>query len=184
MLFQRYRTLEAEGYGGFAGRFPRLTGVTFVAVLSLSAVPFTSGFAAIMLTLTGVGKLHAGYAVCGLVGLILSTWGLVRFMQRMFSGKFREPVIQHRAWLSDNQEAAGDLNLRELAATLPLVAVVLLIGLAPQTFLDPVEPSVQRIVASFDRERGKIKKPATVFLKNRPTGVVSTTKKPGDNSAR
>ncbi|GAG96043.1 unnamed protein product, partial [marine sediment metagenome] len=155
ILFQRYRTLELEGYGGLAKRFPRLAGVTLVAVVSLSAVPFTSGFSAMILTLMGAGKLHAGYAACGLAGLILSSWCLTRAMQQLFCGKFREPVIEHPAWSGGDcasRDAEGDLNLRELAATFPLAAALLFIGLVPQSFLEPTAAAVQRIAETLDRE--------------------------------
>ena len=149
-LFTRYRTREAEAFSGLASRYPRLAGVTFVGVASLIALPLTSGFVATITVSMGVVDIHPGLAITGLVALVLCTWCFLRVMQRVFGGTFREPVIDHPSWTPQEtitHAIRGDLNLREMAAVLPLILAVLCVGVAPQLFLSRTETAVSRIVA-------------------------------------
>ncbi|QDT46651.1 NADH-quinone oxidoreductase subunit M [Symmachiella dynata] len=149
-LFTRYRTREAEAFSGLASRYPRLAGVTFVGVASLIALPLTSGFIATATVSMGVARIHPGFVITALVALVLCTWCFLRVMQRVFGGTFREPVIDHPSWTPQEtitQAIRGDLNLREMAAVVPLILAVLCIGVAPQLFFSRTETAVSQIVA-------------------------------------
>ena len=154
-LFDRYRTREAEAYSGLAGRFPRLTAVTFIGVASLIALPATSGFVATVLVMLGIGQVHPGFVITGLAALLLTVWCFARVMQRVFWGTLREPVINHPSWKPPRQTEdapSGDLNLREVAAVVPLILAILCLGLAPQVFIGHTETSVARIIAVPDAD--------------------------------
>ena len=153
-LFERYRTRDAEAFGGLAGRFPRLAGVTFVAVASLIAMPPTSGFIATVLVLLGVAQVHPGFVVTALTAVVLSTWCFARVMQRVFWGTFREPVIDHPSWKPKHEidnSPQGDLSVRELAAVVPLILAIVCLGLVPQAFVGHTEAAVARIVEFSDQ---------------------------------
>ena len=148
-LFARYGTREAEASSGRAGRFPRLTAAAMIGVASLRAVPLTGGFAATATILFGLAAAHAGFLVAALVAIVLCSWCFLRVMQRVFSGSFREPVIDHPSWSPKQhggEPVSGDLRPRELVAVIPLAAAVLWLGLAPQTFFARIEPAVATIV--------------------------------------
>ncbi len=163
MLFERYRTYETEAYGGLMAKFPRLAILMTLAAFSLSAIPLTAGFAATIVTFLGIAEVGRGYAIVTLVGLVFWTWCLLRVMQSLFLGKFREPVLEHRAWTSPQQTDSvfrGDLRLRELAAVLPLAVAVLGIGVAPQFFLDRMQPAVQQVIDRLEQAQPASNVPA------------------------
>jgi len=152
-LIDRYRTGEMEAFSGLAGRFPKLTTLALLGIGALAGVPFTSGFWATIWILFGVYEVSPGFVVTLLIAGLLCVTCLVRVSIRVFSGPFREPVIEHPAWAAQHQDAneiQGDLKGRELLALLPLATVIVCLGVAPSLFLDKTEPAVTRLIDRGD----------------------------------
>ena len=145
MLYDRAHTRMIADFGGVASRMPVLT--TFFVVLTLGSIglPLTSGFAGEFLVLNGTwtsglafGRLAAGLAS---LGVVLSAVYLLWMVKKVFFGPENPDPAGGTAAL------AQDLDAREVAVLLPLVALVFWMGLHPQHFLRASEGPVRRMLA-------------------------------------
>ncbi len=124
---------------GLARRAPRLAVVTMLFVLGSLALPLSSGFAAEFLVLLGaftrgwadwpVNGLPLAAALVAALGVVLGATYMLRFARALLFGR------------TDGAPLA-DLNRREAAALLPLLAVVLAVGLWPAPWMARAEAAV------------------------------------------
>ena len=160
VLETRHRTRERSAFSGLATLWPRFTLCFLFAASALIGVPGLNGFATTTMTLSGVFMSNRFAAVGGMLGCLLVLGAFVWSIQRVFSGSFRAPSqgdlrsVGKRAW--SNQQLAfpvrepqvpvgsGLLTVRDFVALSPMAAVIVWMGLFPQFFIRPVQPSVAR----------------------------------------
>jgi NADH-quinone oxidoreductase subunit M len=113
-----------------------------------------NNFVGEFLVLQGAAIANYNYVVFAAVGVILSAVYMLWLYQRTFLG--REPSGFHMP----------DLNGREWAAILPLIALMIWMGIAPQTFLPVVSASNARTLSlsNINREFNVKTTPVTVPL--------------------
>ena len=135
MLYERRRSLEIAAYGGLATPAPRLATVFLITSLASAGLPLLNNFVGEYLVLQGVAEVDFRYAAWAAAGVVLAAWYLLWLYQRVFLGEAGE-------------EAAGvkDLSPREMAAILPLVALMIWMGVYPRSFLPRITASTARIV--------------------------------------
>jgi NADH-quinone oxidoreductase subunit M len=115
--------------------------------LSSVGLPGLNGFVGEALSLIGMFKFHAVYAVFGTTGIILGAWYLLTMLQRSFFGPLKEP--------DTHGVTVRDLNFRELAALAPLAALCLWIGVYPKPVLDLIRPDVQAVAKIYEKQTGR-----------------------------
>ncbi|HVG39248.1 MAG TPA: hypothetical protein VM870_08175, partial [Pyrinomonadaceae bacterium] len=76
------------------------------------------------------------WAACAALGMVLNAGYMLWLYQRMFFGAVENP----------RNEKLRDLNAREWAYLLPLVALSLWIGVYPKPFLEYIAPAVNGVV--------------------------------------
>lgn len=134
MLYERYHTRSMGDYGGMAARLKVLSLFMVFVCLTSVGMPFLNGFVGEMLVMAGIFDLQGAsvsgplLGVAGAVGIVLGALYLITLLAKVFFGPLKEP--------HHDGPAVGDLNVRELAALVPLGALCLLIGLYPQPMLD------------------------------------------------
>jgi NADH-quinone oxidoreductase subunit M len=143
-LERRYHSTAIDEFGGLAGRSPLLAGLFVFAVASLIGVPGLNVFAGQLLLLLGLFGTAPMLAVAGMLALLLGTWAFVGSTAKMVFGKRRLPRPD-----ASQPPCSADLDSRELAGLLPLVLVIAWIGLAPQFFIDRIEPSLQQLLNRY-----------------------------------
>jgi NADH-quinone oxidoreductase subunit M len=144
MVYDRYHTRQLDDLGGLAARLPLLTVVmVFVAMASIG-LPGLNGFVSEVLSLGGMFRRNPLYAVLGTSGVVLGAWYLLTMVQQAFFGPLREPAHGH--------EAISDINLRELAAVVPICALCLWIGVMPQAVINVIRPDVDAVVAVYEED--------------------------------
>lgn len=136
-LWTRRRTLTIAEFGGLAKGMPLLATFLLIIVLSSIGLPGTNGFIGEFLILLGAFKAHWAYAAVGVLGVILGAAYLLWFYERAIFGKVTRA----------ENERLPDLNARELAVALPLVALIFWIGLYPSPFLHRINGSVEALHA-------------------------------------
>ncbi|MFP6674002.1 MAG: NADH-quinone oxidoreductase subunit M, partial [Pirellulaceae bacterium] len=154
MLYERYHTREIAQYGGLAKRLPCLTFFMILFTFSSIGLPGTNGFTGEFLIL--IGMFQRGWATPDLLiiailavsGVVLGAWYMLNLVRRVFFGPLREPTGHGH----DNGEPITDLNVREVAALLPLAVLVFWIGLYPKFFLDRMAPSLNRVTFAAEEE--------------------------------
>ncbi len=156
-LYERRHSLEIADYGGVATPAPKLAIVFMITMLASIGLPTLNNFVGEFLVLQGTAQANFRWAVWAAVGVILSACYMLWLYQRTFLGETPETVRHHMI----------DLNLREWVAILPLLALMLWMGVGPQTFL----PSVSAVNASI-LNRATASAEYRVELK-RPTSVLA-----------
>ncbi|QUW03358.1 NADH-quinone oxidoreductase subunit M [Chloracidobacterium validum] len=132
MLETRRRTTALDGFGGLASTMPRFAFLMVVASLASAGVPFTNGFIGEFLTLLGAFTSVAGpwFAVAAAAGMVLSAVYLLTAIRETLFGP-HQSVFE-----------SPDMDWREIAAVVPLVVLMLVMGIAPGFFLGPTRPAI------------------------------------------
>ncbi|HVG62618.1 MAG TPA: NADH-quinone oxidoreductase subunit M, partial [Hyalangium sp.] len=138
-LYERRHTRLMADFGGIAKVMPVYTASFLIITFSSVAVPGTNGFVGEFLVLLGTFKSDLGFVVATLaaLGVILGAAYMLWMVQKVFFGS-----LTHR----ENQ-FIPDMNLREFTTVAPFLALVLVMGLRPQPFLDRLAPSTNRFIA-------------------------------------
>jgi NADH-quinone oxidoreductase subunit M len=119
-------------FGGVRTAAPVFAGLCGISLFSSLGLPGLNGFVGEFLIFRGVFGLDAGAATIACLGLLATAIFLLTFWQRVFHGP--------RAGAAAGDFA--DLNGRELAPLLPLVALMLVLGVWPQLIAGLVNPLV------------------------------------------
>jgi NADH-quinone oxidoreductase subunit M len=136
MLSDRRHTRAIAEFGGLKAVAPRLVAVFLIVTLSSIGLPGLNGFVGEFLILLGAFAWDPRFAAFAATGVILSAVYMLWLFQRVNYG----PVTNQK------NAALADLSPREWAVLAPIVALVVLMGVVPNLFLRPIEPSVQKIV--------------------------------------
>ncbi len=122
-LYERYGTYDTRELGGLAARLPWMVTLYVITTLSLVGLPMLNSFVGEFLILSGTMQSPhpAFWTVLATTGVILSAGYMLLMIQRIFYG--------HLGVTSDHT-APFDLNAREHTALWPLVAMMVVMGLA------------------------------------------------------
>lgn len=147
MLYERRHTRLMADYGGIAKSVPVLTFFMVFSVLASAGLPGLNGFVGEFLILLGAFKSEAvGYPILiGLAttGVILAAVYLLWMVYRTFFG-----AIDH-----EENRTMVDMNGREVALMLPLAVLMLVLGFAPNPFLQKSEPAAEYLLNVVEEKR-------------------------------
>jgi NADH-quinone oxidoreductase subunit M len=148
MLAEREGTTEMARLGGLQRSMPRLAGVTLVITLAAVALPGLIGFVGEFLTLLGAFLTNRSAAILAAVGVILGAVYMLWAYQRIWQGGGTPaPAAAGEGVVAGGGAGvARDLNPREWAIVLPLLAAIIALGLFPKPLLQRIEPAAQRVV--------------------------------------
>lgn len=135
-LYERQHSLEIKDYGGVATPAPWLSTVFLITTLASVGMPMLNNFVGEYLVLQGAAKTNIWWAVFAATGVILSACYMLWMYQRTFYGETPESVEHH----------VHDLNLREWACILPLLALMVWMGIYAQSFLPSISASNKTIL--------------------------------------
>jgi NADH-quinone oxidoreductase subunit M len=143
MLSDRRHTRLISEFGGLKAVTPRLTAAFVIIMLASVGLPGLNGFIGEFLIMVGAFRWQPRYVVVAGLGVILSAVYMLWMFQRVFLGE-----VTH-----DANRRQPDLTVREWAVIGPLCAMAILMGVVPNVFLKPMEPSVTRIVERVERRQ-------------------------------
>jgi NADH-quinone oxidoreductase subunit M len=145
VVYDRLHTREIARYGGLADNMPKYAAVFMLFMLASVGLPGTSGFVGEFLSLVGAFQVNTWVAFLATTGLILSAAYMLYLYRRVVFGKITK----------DDVRAMLDLTPRELAIFAPMVALVLWMGVYPNSFLKPMQPSIANLIEHVQAaERG------------------------------
>ncbi|SRR5579875_751236 len=133
----KYGTQNLLELGGLWRLAPLMAATFMVAMLSSVGLPGLDGFVGEFLVLIGAYLKLWQAAAVGALGLILSAVYMLRAYERAMFGAAPESY----------KRRALDLNRKELAPMVPLVALILVLGIFPTPVLRRVEPSLVALLA-------------------------------------
>ena len=136
MLSDRRHTRLISEFGGLKSVMPRLVAAFLIITLASIALPLTNGFIGEFLILIGAFKWDWRLASFAASGVILSAVYMLWMFQRVNYG----PVTHEK------NRRLPDLTPREWVLMVPIVAMCIVMGVFPDIFLRPMEPSINRII--------------------------------------
>jgi NADH-quinone oxidoreductase subunit M len=140
MLYDRRHTKKFEEFGGLAKVVPWFAIFLVFATLSSVGLPALNGFVGEFLIL--IGAWSAGLKVAAAIsafGVVLAAIYLLKMLQETLWG----PITK------EENRGLKDLDAREVLALLPLCVLMLWIGVAPKTFLEPSRPALEAVLAGY-----------------------------------
>jgi NADH-quinone oxidoreductase subunit M len=139
MLSDRRHTRQIAEYGGLKKVTPRLVAAFLLITLASIGLPGLNGFVGEFLILLGAFRWDPRFAAFAATGVILSATYMLWMFQRVNYG----PVT------NEKNASLADLRPREWLVIVPIIAVAILMGVVPNLFLRPIEPSVERILNQY-----------------------------------
>ena len=140
VIYDRLHTREIDRYGGLATNMPVYAALFLLFTMASVGLPGTSGFVGEFLALVGAYQLNSWVAFVATTGIILGAAYMLYLYWRVAYGKLVKADVA----------AMPDLNLRELAMLGSIAAVVLWMGVYPESFMAPMRQDVQRLVAEVN----------------------------------
>ena len=135
VIYDRAHTRDISAFGGLAVKVPVYAGIMALTCFASLGLPGLSGFISEFMCFLGAFSAWKIPTTISVLGIIATAAFFLRMMQKVFLGPF-------------NEKWAGleDMNARELASLLPLVAVMVWFGVNPKWPLDLMNATVARLL--------------------------------------
>ena len=136
VIYDRLHTREIARYGGLSNNMPGYALLFMLFTMASVGLPGTSGFVGEFLSLTGTYRASSWGAAVATTGIILGAAYMLYLYWRICFGT------------SINTDAAAmpDLDTREWWLLAPIAAVVLWMGVYPESFMAPMRADVGRLL--------------------------------------
>ena len=136
VIYERRHTKLIAEFGGLASVMPKYALIFAVTTVGAIGLPLTIGFVGEFASLAGMFITNAWFAFLGGIGVIAGAVYMLSLYRRVFYGRLEN--VKNRN--------LPDLNYKELAALVPLSALIITLGIYPNLLLKPIEISVQKNV--------------------------------------
>ena len=141
VIYDRLHTREIDRYGGLATNMPAYAVLLLLFTMASIGLPGTAGFVGEFLSLVGAYRANSFVGAVATTGIILGAAYMLYLYWRVSYG------VQRNA----DAAAMPDLTRRELAILAPVAAVVLWMGIYPESFLAPMRNDVGTLLARIER---------------------------------
>ena len=140
MLSDRRHTRVIAEFGGLKKVTPRLVAAFLIVTLSSIGLPGLNGFVGEFLILLGAFRYDPRLAAFAATGVILSATYMLWMFQRVNYGE-----------VSEKNASLPDLKPREWVILVPVIAMTVIMGVLPNLFLEPMAPSIERLLTQVRR---------------------------------
>ncbi|MFC4295507.1 NADH-quinone oxidoreductase subunit M [Novosphingobium tardum] len=143
IIYDRLHTREIDRYGGLSINMPKYALFFMVFTMASVGLPGTSGFVGEFLSLAGIYQMSSWVALVCTTGIILGAAYMLYLYRRVAFGEQK------------NADAAAmpDLSRREWLLMAPIAAVVLWMGVYPESFLAPMRADIAALDARLAQAR-------------------------------
>jgi NADH-quinone oxidoreductase subunit M len=152
VVYDRMHTREIAAYGGLVERMPKYAAAFMVFTMANVGLPGTSGFVGEFLTMIGIFQVNTTVAFFAAFGVIFSAAYALWLYRRVIFGVLDKEALK----------SILDLNRRELAVLVPLIALIIFFGFYPAPILDATASSVHALVAQYSNSVGSATMALTV----------------------
>jgi NADH-quinone oxidoreductase subunit M len=141
VIYDRMHTRDIAKYGGLANNMPSYALLFLLFTMAAVGLPGTSGFVGEFLAMMGTYQVSTWGAIFATTGIILGAGYMLYLYWRIAYGSAR----------TTEAGAMVDLDRREWALLAPIAAVVLWMGVYPESFMAPMRDDVGRLLARIER---------------------------------
>lgn len=134
-LEERRGSLEIADFGDAATGAPGLATAFLITLFASIGLPSLCNFIGEFLVLQGAALTKFPWAVWAAIGVILSAAYMLWMYQRTFFGKATERSVTF-----------ADLNLRDWAPLVPLIALMIWLGSYTQSFMPPITSATSHLL--------------------------------------
>jgi NADH-quinone oxidoreductase subunit M len=138
IVYERRHTRMIADYGGLSSVMPVYAVMFMIITLASIGLPLLNGFVGEFTILTGVFLANWRWAAWAATGVVLGAAYMLWLYQRVFFGEVTHEENRH----------LQDLNRRELATLVPLIALCFWIGVYPKPFFEMTAKSTEKILAA------------------------------------
>ena len=136
VVYDRLHTREIDRYGGLSINMKRYAVIFVIFTMASVGLPGTSGFVGEVLVLFGAFEYNSWVAFFASFGVVLGAAYMLWLTRRLIFGDLIKADVK----------AMPDLSMREMLMFLPLIAVVFWMGIYPNSFLEPMHKSVEKLM--------------------------------------
>ncbi|HZG51811.1 MAG TPA: NADH-quinone oxidoreductase subunit M [Pyrinomonadaceae bacterium] len=136
IIYERRHTRKVSEFGGLSHVMPGYATVFLAMTMTAIGLPLLCVFISEFLAMRGAFEVQPWWAAWAALGIILNAGYMLWLYQRMFFGHIDNP----------KNENLPDMNGREWAYMLPLVALSLWIGVYPKPFIEYIQRPVNAVV--------------------------------------
>ncbi|TVQ34662.1 MAG: NADH-quinone oxidoreductase subunit M [Geminicoccaceae bacterium] len=140
VIYDRIHSREIRRYGGLAERMPIYATVFMLFMLASVGLPGTSGFVGEVLVIVGVFQVNAWVAALAATGMILGACYMLWLYRRVVFG----PLVR------EDLLSIKDMRRHEAVAFAPLIILVIVMGVYPNFFLEPMAASVDALLLQLE----------------------------------
>lgn len=170
-IYERRHTRLITDFGGLSKQMPIFATIFMIVTLSSIGLPGTNGFVGEFMVLLGAFESEIRwYTVIATSGVILSAVYMLWMFQRVMFGELDNPK---------NQKLL-DLNAREIGIMLPLIALIFIMGVYPNPFIEKMQPAINKLIAQTKTSSVTAQLPVDQVL---PVGHPVVTPAPEQNPA-
>ena len=145
VVYDRMQTREISFYGGLVNLMPRFSVVFMIFMLASVGLPGTSGFIGEFLIILGAFKFSTTIALFSASGIILGAVYMLYLYKNVIFGNLNNEKLKEIL----------DLDLREKIILYPLIIIIIIIGIFPNIFLDPMRLSLELIISNYQSINAK-----------------------------
>jgi NADH-quinone oxidoreductase subunit M len=135
IIYNRTKVRELAKLGGITQNAGKLTVYFTIIMLGSVALPLTNGFIGEFMLLFGVWQYNQLLALSAGFTIILGAVYMLKFYQKSLFGEKNNYTSNFT-----------DVNVTESAVLLPIAALVIIMGISPQIFLNISEPAVIALI--------------------------------------
>ena len=139
LVYERVHHRRLDGLGGLAQPMPRFAWILLVAALASAGLPGLAGFVGEFMVLTGgfvAGPTFAWLSAAATLSVVVSAGYLLWMVKRVAYGPLRQ----------DAHAGLADCRPIELAALLPLVVLIVVLGVWPAPLVDALRPACEALI--------------------------------------
>jgi NADH-quinone oxidoreductase subunit M len=134
LLYERYGTYDMREFGGLAAKLPWMVTLFVITTLSVVGLPMLNGFVGEFLVFSGSMQSsvahHTAWTVLATTGVILTASYMLLMIQKVFYGNLG---------LKSRNVIGWDLDAREHLALWPMVALMLVMGVASPYWMRSID---------------------------------------------
>jgi len=139
VIYDRMHTRDIAFYGGLVNKMPLYSVVFMIFMLASVGLPGTSGFIGEFLIIIGAFKFNTFVALFAASGIVLGAIYMLYLYKNIIFGLL----------INEKLKDICDLNNREKIILYPLIVMVIIIGVFPNIFLEPMRLSIQLIISNY-----------------------------------